>query len=198
MADEKVKNDLLKFITNYTTLLSKQLIEVHKEMEGAVESIMEGINNISNEADQQTKNADTVLVGNESTEKVDGKELSEAEKNKIKELSQNVSINKNVVEAGNQLKKYMDGLHDLDSTVQQAIFSMMGKMSTDDVVRQKVEHIAYECGELAKTLTDIYSDVETKLVPEKVVSIEDELLKKIQDSFTMETEKEMYSKVFKG
>ncbi|MDB2447208.1 hypothetical protein N9W79_01145 [bacterium] len=199
MSDYDAKNDLVKFITNYTSLLSKQLAEVHTEMEGAVETIMDGINRISTETDEQTKNADTVLVGDASVVKVDGKQLAADEKSKIKELGkQGVNVSPDVVQAGNRLKEYMAGLHDLDDTLQQAIFSIMGRMSNDDIIRQKIEHIAYTCTELAKTLNEVYMDVDSKLLPDAVEGLEQELLKKVMDSYTMESEKDQFKKVFNG
>lgn len=197
---EDVKSELIKFVTGYTELLNRQLNDVHKEMEQAVSAIMDGISKISDETDLQTKKADTVLVGETSKDEADGRKLADEEKDRIRKLGPNGKVNPSaeIVQIGNKLKTYMSGLKGLDSSVQEAVFAMMGKMSNDDVIRQQVEHIAFSSSELAKTLADLYQDLDTQLIPSKIKKIEDELLNRIMSSYTMESEKELFKKVFNG
>lgn len=204
MTDENLKRNLVKFVSDYTTLLSRHLAAAQKEMEGAVEIVMDGLGNIAAETDQQKKNADTILVGDQVSNsefvKADGAKVSSLEKEEIRKssTSSNLNISSEVVPAGKNLKAYMASLGDLDGSLQDTIFKMIGKMSNDDVVRQRIEHIAFICKQLADELGDVCLNVETKLKKDQISKIEAQLLKRVESSYTMEAEKEIHKKVFNG
>lgn len=204
MSKDALKDSLIRFMTDYTILLSKQLNAIHKEMEGAVEIVMNGVSNISDETRSQVKKAQTVLVKDQKNtntfSEADGEQLSQEEKKKIFETSSNgqVKMDKTVVKIGMLLRNQMDSLGSLEGELENAMFEIIGKMSSDDVVRQRVEHICYLSNQLSEDVGRVYRNVDTMLAPDAIEKLEKEFLGKIKRSYTMEDEKEIFKKVFNG
>ena len=198
MANMEPKDDLLRFISNFTHLLSSQLNAVQEDIEVAVETIMEGVSRISRESADQAVKADSVFVGGDSNYPVDGKKMSEVDNPKIQKLLKEnaAEVSPEVAKATSNLRKYMDGFKNVDGALQTAILSIMGKLSTDDIIRQKVEHATHICAELAKLVHNMHLVTEKRLDMHTVEMLEADLLRKIQDSFTMKEEKVLFKKVF--
>lgn len=209
--------ELLSFISQYSQLLEVQLAGVRESMEDIVKNVMDNIDKINQMNSMQKKKADAILVknqeekgANEAGQKLNGDkdpfreaplasvEQEEDEKLDKEKLEQDrEKLSDNVKEAGGVLKHYMTSLDNLDSKMQDLLITMVGALSADDVVGQRLEHISSAIHTLNHGLSEVIGDFDNKFKLNIINHINKELQKKVYNSYTMEAEKSVFKKVYK-
>lgn len=205
--------ELITFIAQYSTLLERQLESVRANMAETVEEVMTQIQSVSKARDDKTKMAETVLIKksrsseanqNITQEEADNfvaasaKQLEELEKPQLKlELAKGQGhLTENIKEAGSKMRTYMGSLKNLDSRLESLLLIMMGALSADDVVGQRLEHVDMAIvnlkDELAKVIKHFDEQFETTMLRQVTKTLEQKLYK----SYTMEDEKKVFRDVF--
>lgn len=186
--DAEVK-DLLLFVRNFARLMDQQLIDTRKIMEKTVEQMMSSVSAINDAADVQLKKADEVLVKDKEKQTFISKRAKEIDSNfadpagRVKVLNEHISA-------------HMATLGNLDDSVRSVLFSIMGALSMDDVIRQRLEHVtasmnAMEAG-VGRVLTEFSAG---RLADTDAKIINSEMADKMYRSFTMEEEKTVFLSV---
>ena len=180
-----------------------------KNMESVVDDVMDNINLISKTHGVQTHKASAILVKNgEETEakekhdpfkEISARQVEENEQSQLKKetATANANISQNIKDAGGQLKSHMKSLGNLDSNMHGFLMTMIGALSTDDVVGQRLTHIITAISSLKNGLSDVISDFDKKYKLESIKHISENLAKEAYNSYTMEIEKKVYLKVYK-
>lgn len=198
--------DLVKFISDYTELLQGQIQSIKGDMASIVDEVMESVKSLNNAQIEKTKMAESILLkGNDEvkTERTDKfKEYSAKLKNEVesetfKKANVDVShmMSTNVKKVGNELREHMKSLENLDSKMQELILTMVGAMSADDVVGQRIDHVSFALDKMSKELSGIVQDFETKFVPTQVEHFGLELNKAVFSKYTIPDERECFIKV---
>lgn len=200
--------ELMSLLTQYTQMLELQLDAVRKHMDTTTGELMEGIREINESHGLNKSKAEAVLVKNSSEmnkekkdtfTEVSSKDIEKAEHVQLKkEIAQGAGgISQNMKDAGGQFKSHMSSMKQLDAKLQNLLMTMMGTLSTDDVVGQRLEHISSAIKILNKGLVGLVSGFDDKFKLEYIKKMTGSLETKVYKSYTMEVEKKIFSKVFR-
>lgn len=186
----QVSRELLDFLIEYSRLLDQHVAMVRKILLSTVDAAMANVMEINAAADFKMMKAGEVLVKDKSS--------SFVSKN-AKELDQSfVDPAAKVKHINESLSQHMSGLSNLDDSVRGFLFSIMGGLSVDDVVRQRLEHVNTSVMALQSGVQKIIDQYNSggKVTEQFVELVQHEMLSKMYKSFTMEDEKKVFAKVF--
>ena len=186
--DAEVK-DLLLFVRDFARLMDQQLLDTRKIMEKTVEQMMTSVSAINEAADLQLKKADEVLVKDKDKQTFVSKSAKEIDSNfahpaaRVKVLNEHIS-------------GHMATLGNLDDSVRSVLFSIMGALSMDDVIRQRLEHVTTSINAMEKGVGRVLVDFSAgQLSDTDATLINNEMADKMFRSFTMEEEKTVFRAV---
>lgn len=197
--------ELMSFLTQYTQMLELQLASVRQNMDMITDGLMDGIQEINQSQGLNKSKAEAVLVKKskdsdsgvkDAFTEVNSAAVENAESNqKIPDAESGAP--QNVNEAGGKFKSYMSSLNQLDGKLQHLLLVMMGTLSSDDIVGQRLEHVNSAIGFLNKGLVGLVGGFDDSFNHENIKKLTQDLQTKVYKSYTMEVEKEIFSKVFK-
>jgi hypothetical protein len=194
---QQTKVEFMEFLSSYSKLLSAHLTDLHKEMETAVLDVMNQVDSISKSSESHTKQANQVLTSeNGESKQVDAREKIREELLKVDGKKVQDQMSEALVAAGNRLKVEMELLGHIDENIKDSIFKIMGFMSNDDVVRQRLEHIGHALEAMQASISELYSQG-AEFTTENVLASNKRLSEKVLKSFTMEEERIQFNKIFK-
>jgi hypothetical protein len=196
LSGKQTKVEFMEFLSSYSKLLSAHLIDLHREMETAVLDVMNQVETISKSSESQSLIANQALTStNGEIKKVDVREKIRAELSQVDGKKVQDQMSQSLVSAGNRLKEEMKLLDHVEMNIKDSIFKIMGYMSNDDVVRQRLEHIGQALEAMQSTISELYSQG-SELTTESVVEANKRLSEKVLKSFTMEDERAQFKKIF--
>ena len=196
LSGQQTKVEFMEFLSSYSKLLSAQLIDLHREMETAVLDVMNQVESISKFSESQALIANQVLTStNGEIKNVDVRKMIRAELSQVDGKKVQDHLSQSLVSAGNRLKAEMALLDHVETNIKDSIFKIMGHMSNDDVVRQRLEHIGQALEAMQSTISELYSQG-SELTTESVVEANKRLSEKVLKSFTMEEERVQFKKIF--
>jgi regulator of protease activity HflC (stomatin/prohibitin superfamily) len=90
----------------------------------------------------------------------------------------------------------MANLTDLDQSVQEVLTAIMGALSVDDVVRQRLEHVTTATHALDHSVSALLSEfAKGTFSPVVATTVRNDLAQKMYKSFTMEDEKQVFKSI---
>ena len=210
MADDdenKSYSDLLEFVTSYNGLMEVHLRSVQDMMTGTVNSIMESIHKLSDttaeghkvasdtleeaylDPDQETLNLVNDMQSFFDTLHGFG-EIKDSEK-----LTNEIAERKKWFEEkfGPSLAK----LEEVDNNLSEIIFKIIGTLSNEDVITQRLEHVGAAVTGLTAMLDYIILDQKNRLDEHHLQLLKTDVLKFLKSSYTMEEEKIEFRQIFK-
>jgi hypothetical protein len=211
MIDKNASRLLVLFMQRFTDLQEKHLVGIHQTMRETVDGIMNNINLISERTRRKTEEAhdvlmktytqpdlETVTVLNETQQELeslirtpgDSKNGSNASAQSIEELR------KKLLKNAGYFSRSMERFATLDSEVQELLFSMMGQLSRDDVITQRIEHVIMALRTLQTDLTYLLQDFETRCTEVEI----NRFIKNIKNFslriYTMQEERNLHFEIF--
>ena len=181
--------DLLVFLRDFSTLVDAHLNDVRKIMITTVDEMMNSVNMINEATDFKKKKADELIVKgsdggsfvSRSAKEVDVRYADPAER--VKEFNA-------------KLSGHMATLANLDDSVRGVLFTIMGSLSMDDVVRQRLEHVSTSIHAMKVSVENVINYFTSGGLNEAHVDAEmSVLVNKMYKSFTMEDEKTVFRRV---
>ena len=97
---------------------------------------------------------------------------------------------------GGHFSKHMEALTTLDDEVKNMLMNMMGALSNDDVIGQRLEHIVQGVHALKAGLSYLLVDFSTRFNPGGVATFRNDLLDTTWKQYTMEEERDLFRKHF--
>jgi hypothetical protein len=211
--------EIVAFLTQYTQLLEIHLASVRKTMADTVVSLMEKVEDINRKAEEKKKLAGGVLVKRQEggvAESIVKREIQgddDAFKNtsvkvveeQEKELNQAISLESSREyarkiltragsEAGNRLREHMAEFGVLGENIGDILMSILGNLSADDVVGQRLTHVGHAIKMLNQKLDELFENVDN-LSTAEVLDIKQNLLELMYKNFTMEEERAVYQSI---
>lgn len=189
------EKEFIDFIKNYSQLITNHLTEIRELMTETTSQIMDGVSKISDTKDLKKAMAEAVLV------KRDGSDGGTVEIQGDSEDFKNVSF-KNIENGKSEhpmsvgLSGHLKSFEGLDNRIQDILFAMIGALSADDVVSQRLEHIGDAFMALNKGVETSLPWLSGEVDLERVKVFENQILKSVSDSYTMEEEHEVLERVF--
>ena len=191
-ASNKVNQDaisqLLSLISDINRLINRQTGDTIGIMSKTVDELMGHVASINERTEFKVKKADELLVkgaGQQGFISVSAKDVDSSFKNSTEKFK---FINESVV-------SQLDSLKDLDESVQKVLFSIMGALSTHDVVHQRIEHVILGAQLAIDSISRVVlqygqGTLTHSILENEMKHIEDKLFK----AFTMEDEKVVFRK----
>jgi hypothetical protein len=177
-------------------MLTDHLSDLQREMEVAVVDVMKQVELINQTSSDETQKADKILSGeNGEFKSVGAKEKIQDELSRVDGKKLQEQMGSSMLLAGNKLKADMARLSHVDDKIKDSIFNIIGLVSNDDVVRHRLEHVGAAGIALQVAIKDIYSK-NSSLSLELIEKETKELNEKVFKSFTMESERNEFRKVF--
>jgi hypothetical protein len=195
---------LVDFLTSYTSLIEQQLNGIRERMTATVESIMDGISRINTTADEKRKMADAILVKRSQSistgktfqgDDADFRNASAAELGWTADKAAS-SLEARSTAAKERFTTHMNSLQSVDDEVRDILFAMMGALSADDVVGQRLEHVRLAITGLRSELGAVIVDFPSQFNVRGVKTLEKVLLTNMYRQYTMEEEKDVFREVF--
>lgn len=210
--DKTAPRALVSFIRSYTDLLEKQLEEIRSTMRETVDGVMFGIQDISQRTTEKKKEATTVLVTTYTNPSEDAKKSMDEVQDEVSRIVEEAQVPKTAVaptsaggdeELRSKLRrnagffsKHMEALSTLDDDLQSALMTMMGLLSRDDVISQRIEHVVQGLQAMQTSLSYILVDFESRCRQADVDKLANDLKQFTLRTYTMEEEKKLFATIF--
>lgn len=212
--DKNASRALISFVRSFTDLQEKHLKGIHQAMRDTVDGVMQGIQQISDQTSQNKKKANEVLVSTYTNPDEDAKRamddvqdevervMAEAKAASVAPAGKSTSatptdeLSLKVRRSAGFFSKHMEALETLDGSLQEMLLSMMGQLSRDDIISQRIEHILMSLQGLQTSLTYILTDYENRCRDGEVEKFIEDLKAYTLRSYTMEEEKKAFYEVF--
>jgi len=218
MADENDPNAfLVGFLSNFTLLIERELLAIRQSVVSTVEAVMHGIEDISltvekNKVDSEQILEFTYLHPDEETEEllVDVQHLTDDFIDSIyKQMADGQNLDsfagktsaENAMQSGlNRFNLKIDASKDrltqLDNRLSTTVFSIVGALSAEDLITQRLEHTILSLKSLQTGLSFILIDYEERCRSEEVHRIVKSILNYTYRQYTTEEEKERFLQIF--
>jgi len=205
---------LVTFLADYNRILEKQLTQSREKMNKTVEDIMEVITELSNETEQKKHQAtetldQTFLNPDKETEEFidsiqetvddvfnDAQNSVNRQETDIQKKQANHHSDLRLGRFGGKFTKHMEALATMDDKTKSLLFAMMGALSNDDRVGQRIEHISLSLNALQVGLGYILVDLKQRFQPDQVRHFRTDLLEYTFQQYTMEEEKKLFAQEF--
>ncbi|MEI8027470.1 MAG: hypothetical protein WCI18_14070 [Pseudomonadota bacterium] len=196
LSSHQIKQEFVDFLTSYTDMLTDHLKDLQREMEVAVVDVMKQVSLISDTSSEEAGNAVKILSGeNGEFKEVDAKEKIQKELARVDGKRLQEQMGQSMLKAGNKLKADMALLSEVDDKIKTSVFNIIGLVSNDDVVRQRLEHVGAASVALQVVIKEIYTkheNISVELIEKEIKELNEKVLK----SFTMEVERVEFRKIF--
>lgn len=190
---------LVDFIRDFNLLTELQLLEVRHLMRQTVEGVMETVSEMSECADSKNREAHEILRKNKDgdefvpcffSEMNEGAWMAQSQEQRIELLEARIR------RSGGLFSKHMKAIHLLSANMQELVLSVVGSLSIDDVLGQRLTHAMASIRLLNKALSEVISNFETYQHPQEVKVLRNKLLNAVYTSYTSEDEREVFHRVF--
>ncbi len=208
--DKNATRSLIVFVRNYTDLLEHNLRDIHQVMREAVDGVMAGIQEISNKTAEGKRKANEVLTTTYTNPDAEAKQVIDAAQDAVDQVMEQALSGggaKTSAQEQEELKaklrrssgifsKHMESLEKLDDDLSGLLLSMMGALSRDDVISQRIEHVMMGLNAMQASLTYILTDFETRCKEGEVDRYIRDLKAFTLRTYTTEDEKRQFYQVF--
>lgn len=214
--DKNASRSLITFIRAYTDLMEKHLGAIRDTMRETVDGVMDGIQKISDTTSEKAKQANEVLVSTYTNPTDEAKETMDSVQAEVNRILETAGANDQGSPATNELtlsendpalsdklrrsagffSKHMEALETLDGELQSVLLHMMGMLSRDDIVAQRIQHVAEALQALQMGLSYMLVDFESRCRGEDIDRFVRDLKTYMMRSYTSEEEKELHYQVF--
>jgi hypothetical protein len=214
--DKNASRALIAFIRSFTDLQEKHLDGILGTMREAVEAVMGGIQEISSRTAHSKAKANEVLVSTYTNPDAEAKaSMDDVQAEVDRVMAQAGGANAPAVAAtapanggdsevtraalrrsAGIFSKHMEALETLDGQLQDQLIHMMGQLSRDDVISQRIQHIMMAMQALQASLSYLLTDFENRCRPADVEKFITELKSYTFRSYTMDEERQAFYEAF--
>lgn len=193
---ELAQKELISFLSQYSGMMVEHLNQVREIMAQTTEQVMNGVSDISDTRERKKKMAETILVkksiGSSSQDKIQG---SDDTFQAI--VSKDDGGSTDAVPVAQQLKQHIKSFESVDDRIEEILFTMIGSLSADDVVGQRMEHINKALKDLSNELSAIIgTQTALNFKTNEIDAFKDRIFNTMKKSYTMEEEHKVMEKVF--
>jgi hypothetical protein len=214
---------LVGFLSKFTLLIEHELLAIRQSVVSTVESVMEGIEAISHTVEKNKNDADELLeftylrpdaeteilledVQKLADELIEGvyREVSGKDSNGEGEIApETLTTSKPEVVVQNRLNRLhvkldrsLGQLTKLDDSVSNSILSIVGALSAEDLIAQRLEHTILSLKSLQTGLSFLLIDFSERCKPDEVKRVTQSILTYTLRQYTTEEEKVRFLDIF--
>lgn len=213
MSDQATEH-LVQFISHFTGLLERQLEVIQRIMQQATENVMQGAVNIHTLASATKANVESLMLKTMIEPDADTSSMIDDLQNAVTDVFEAAS--KKISEGGDAYEvetslatKLAQQLANVDTSllpqesmkeiaqnVQNMIVEMIGTLSAEDVMVQRLDHVVLALKGLETTLNYVLLDYHQRGTPDHLRLLMADLKKYTFKQYTCEEEKEEYFEFF--
>jgi len=213
---EEASQLLINFLGLFTSLMEKQLSGIRQTMMLTVDQVMEGVNKISETTGNKRMEAEKVLENTYITPDVETQVLVEDLQKMVSDFFDEaqarmqrgedlgaLSIAEPEILLQNRMKRFegkfsaeMANLSHLDDSLKSLLFGMMGALSSEDVIAQRMDHIIMALKVLQTALNYILIDYGSRCNVEELTKVTSDIKSYTYRQYTSEEEKEEFFEFF--
>ncbi len=194
---------LVDFLRDFTLLTEQQLVSIRVLMEHTVAEVMNSVTSMSDVASEKKVKANEVLIKDKTSQGFVSSSSQELEKNEKQILSgqSNDSLRKDYLEnklmrTGGLFSKHMEAISGLDHDLQNLIAKIIGAVSVDDVIAQRLTHIISSMNHMQSELSNLLGNFQQNARSEAMKVFRNRVLTQVYLSYTSEDEKLIFHKIF--
>jgi len=194
---------LVDFLRDFTLLTEQQLVSIRVLMEKTVADVMDSVMSMSNVATEKKVKANEILVKDQTSQGFVSSSSKELEKNEKQILSgqSDASLRKDYLEnklmrTGGLFSKHMEAISGLDHDLQNLIAKIIGAVSVDDVIAQRLSHIISSMNNLQKELAELLVNFKQNARAESIRVFRNKVLTQVYLSYTSEDERLIFHRIF--
>ena len=193
---------LIDFLRDFTSLSEQQLLSTKIMLEGIVSQVMASMMEMSDEASHKKSEASEVLVRDAGSGSFISSSANAVEKKEAAN-SQAASdgMRKGILESqllrrSGVFSKHLEAISMLDANLQKVLSDVIGSVSVDDVIAQRLSHVIQSLRSLQRALAVFLTDFKTECTVARVKLLRNTVLTEVYLSYSSEEEKEVFRKIF--
>jgi hypothetical protein len=181
---------LVSFLAQYSQFLEELLGNARADMQETVERVMAEIFRLNATNEDKKKAADDVIA----LRRPNVTSGSYAEVFEHRQQVAQTTAPKDEYER--ELQTHMARLGELDKDLQSLIFGMLGALSADDVIGQRLAHVQQSLGQLRLGLASVIRDFDSYFEMLSIHQWGVDLAKDTFNRYTTEAEKDIFLKIY--
>ncbi len=209
MVDQDSSTQLISFLQHFTKLTEEQLLSVRETMVSAVETVMKGVEGISQATEDKREQAEKVLESTfvnpdaetevliQDLQKVvddlfekSASQIDQGSPSKpILSFEPEVLVRNRINRLNGKFEGDMKSLEQLDQQLGSLLFGIIGTLSAEDVIAQKIDHVTMSLRALQTGLSYLLIDYEHRCRPADIERVTDDIKDLTFRQYTTEDEK---------
>ena len=192
---------LVDFIRDFGVLLEHQLGAIQFLMSKTVEEVMDHVKELGDKTHLEVNKSDEIIVGDTESDTKLASAAVESENQILKNQSidekEKSSILQNQMRRlGGTFSKKVEALSTLERELQKIIYSLVGSLSYDDVIGQRLAHIIDAIDTLNKGISEYVKNPSGRNDSRAVTYLRNKILTETYLRYTTEEEKEVFHRIF--
>ena len=190
---------LVDFIRDFNLLTEMQLLAIRHLMRQTVEEIMESVSEMSERADESNRRASEILRLNELDGSFSSSPIPEMDDSNFTGTNEHLKIEyleTRLRRSGGLFSKHMKAMDLLSREMQELIMHVIGSLSIDDVLGQRLTHAITSIRILKDALSEVISNYEMYQNPSEVKILRNKILNAVYGTYSSEDEREVFHRIF--
>lgn len=180
---------LVDFMRDFTLLQEQQLVAVRRMMVQTVDNVMTSVHQLSDASDIKKRQANEILA------KKATQESDETFSSAVPDLSQD-TLEDELRRTGSRFAKHLEAISTLDDAVKGILLQVVGVLSSDDVIGQRLQHIKSSLQEFNSGMSSFLEDPLHLQNQERIKKLRNEILTNVYLSYTSEAERMTFHRIF--
>lgn len=217
MSEQEDASDyLVTFLARYTQLLQGQLLNIRETMVSTVETVMQGVAGISTATEDRRQHAEKVLESTYVNPDIETEILIQDMQKVVDEIFEETSerfskgqdidhlvsaepevlVRNRINRFAGRFNTEMDSLKAVDAQLSDVLFGIIGALSSEDVIAQKLEHVVMSLKILQTGLNYVLIDYDQRCNLEELEKVTKDIKSYTFRQYTAEDEKQRFWAIF--
>ncbi len=166
-------------------------------LEGIVEQVMRSMTELNDESARKVRAAkDFVSKEGEIKSSLEKKETELVQVAENSETIRRLVLESKLLRSSGTFSKNLEAISMLNTDLQKLLAQVIGAVSLDDVIAQRLSHVIESLQTLQSALAQFLKDYTSECRPERVKLLRNKVLTKVYLSYSSEEEREVFHKIF--
>ena len=181
---------LVDFMRDFTLLQEQQLLAVRRLMVHTVDNVMDSVRELSDASDIKKRQANAIIRSND-----DPKHQNVSFSHNDSTVENN-SIEDELLRTGGRFAKHLEALSTLDDSVKGILMEVVGALSSDDVIGQRLHHVKSSLQKFNDGISSFLENPQHLQSQEQIKKLRAEILTCVYLSYTSEAERMTFHRIF--
>ena len=207
---------LVSFLARYTQLIEGQLLNIRETMVSTVENVMQGVEGLSSATEDRRQHAEKVLESTYVNPDMETEILIQDMQKVVDEIFDEMSsrhskgqdigplvsaepevlVRNRITRFAGKFTPEMDTLDNIDDELKNVIFGIIGALSSEDVISQKLDHVVMSMKILQTGLNYVLIDYDQRCSMDELSKVTNDIKNYTFRQYTAEDEKQRFLAIF--